>query len=78
MSTHLASAIEFGCTDYTNRLGIQKMPPGYALLLNPDESHFFWMCVADGRESTIDWDKWRVRRGAMVDAKQQTTAATRH
>jgi hypothetical protein len=69
VSTHLVYNLDLGCTDYTHRLGIAKMPAGYALLLNPDETHFFWLCLSDGRESSIDWNKWRVRRGAVADSR---------
>lgn len=71
MSAHpdnYAFALECGCRDVSNSLGIQKMPEGYALLLNADESHFFWMERATGRESVQDWDKWNVWRGAHEDA----------
>lgn len=68
LAHHVAFAVELGCTDYTNRLGIQKMPPGYALLLNADETHFFWM-RHDDTQSSIDWNKWRVRRSAIAHAK---------
>lgn len=70
MSPHLAFNLELGCTDCTHRLGIAKMPDGYALLLNPDETHFFWLRLADGAESSIDWDKWRVRRSAIDHSKR--------
>lgn len=44
-------------------LGIQKMPHGFALMLNPDETHYFWL-KHDGSEGNIHWDKWAVYRGA--------------
>lgn len=73
MSTHLAHNLQIGCIDYTDRLGFAKMPDGYRLLLNPDETHFFWLCESDGRESSIDWNRWRVRRKAIADAKAHST-----
>lgn len=72
MSTPFEFAIELGCVDYTNRLGAVKMPTGYALLLNADHTHFFWMRTADGAESSIDWNKWRIRRGSIANAKINT------
>ena len=56
--------------DVSNSLGIQKMPEGYKLMLNADESHFYWE-RQDGAESCVDWNKWRVWRGAMKDAAAQ-------
>lgn len=56
-----------GCHGMDDSLGIQKMPEGYALMLNADESHFYWLRY-DGVESQICWDKWAVYRGAKEDA----------
>ena len=47
-------------------LGIQKMPDGYALMLDGDEMYFYWL-REDGAQSEIHWNKWAVRRGAMLD-----------
>ena len=49
--------------DYTDRLGIQKMPPGY-LLIGLDSGHFMWERTSDEEESAIHWNKWEVRRWA--------------
>lgn len=73
MNPHLKHNLDLGCADYSARLGFAKMPAGYALLLNPDETHFFWLCLSDGRESSIDWNRWRVRRKAIADAKAALT-----
>lgn len=51
-------------------LGLVEMPAGYALMINSDHTHFYWLCY-DGRESSIDWDKWSVYRGAKADAKMR-------
>lgn len=48
-------------------LGIQNMPHGYALMLNADRTHYFWL-RHDGAEGAVCWDKWRVRRGAFANA----------
>lgn len=48
-------------------LGFQKMPEGYALMLNSDKSHFYWVRY-DGIESSIHWDMWAVYRGAKIDS----------
>ena len=62
--------LENGCEDVSRTLGIKAMPEGYALLLNADQSHFFWMEKSTGRESSIHWNKWAVYRGAVSDAKR--------
>lgn len=46
--------------------GNVRVPDGYAVLLNADESHYFWIC-GDGRESVMHWNKWAVLRGAKED-----------
>lgn len=58
-----------GCHDMSKSLGFQKMPTGYALMLNSDESHFYWL-RHDGLQSCICWDKWAVYRGAVDDSKK--------
>ena len=47
------------------------MPEGYALMLNPDRTHHYWLRF-NGNESAIHWDKWAVYRGAI---KNKTKAA---
>lgn len=59
-----------GCVDYSHSLGIQDMPQGYALILNADKSHFFWVCY-DGVESVIHWDKWAIYRSAKRRASKK-------
>ena len=58
---HLKFYIENGCT--IANLGFVKSPPGYEIMLNSDESHYFWL-KEDGVESVIDWDMWAAYRGA--------------
>lgn len=55
-------------------LGIQKMPDGYALMLDADEMYFYWLAY-DGRYSAEHWNKWSVRKGAMIRANGQTEDA---
>lgn len=62
--------IENGCVDYSHRLGIVKIPNGYALLLNSDHSHFFYIKKGDF-ESCIHWDKWAVYRWIKNDKNKQ-------
>lgn len=65
---HVFEHVELGST-WIPSLGIQSMPEGYALMLNPDETHYYWL-RADGVESVIHWDRWAVYRGAKSDFKQ--------
>ena len=62
--------LDCGCRDMSGSLGIQKMPEGYSLMLDADQSHFFWIDRKTGRESAIHWNKWAVYRSAKVDAKK--------
>ena len=65
-----------GCTDMSKSLGIQKMPNDYALILNSDRSHFFW--ITDSLESVISWDKWAAYRGAVSNSTQQDNKGIIH
>lgn len=60
--------LDQGCIDYSARLGIVSIPDGYALLLNSDHSHFFYI-KPEGYESCIHWDKWAVYRWIKNDSK---------
>jgi hypothetical protein len=53
-------------------LGIQQMPNGYAIMLNADESHYYWL-RHDGATSEVHWNKWRIYHGAVLNA--EATAA---
>ena len=68
LRTHVEDARYLGCERADRRLGIQKMPMGYALMLNPDRTHFYWLCE-NGSHSVLDWDKWSVYRGAVEHDK---------
>lgn len=60
--------------DCTNRLGIQKMPPGYKLWLL-DSGHYLWD-LDDRLESPIHWNRWAVYRWAWAHyRKNQEQAA---
>lgn len=52
-------------------LGFTKMPRGYALMLNSDKTHFYWLRY-DGKESSINWDKWAIYRGARIVAAKES------
>jgi hypothetical protein len=68
LSVFIDEAVSFGCVDVSESLGIRKMPKGYALMLNADHTHHYWL-RHDGIESDIHWDKWAVYRGAKEDAE---------
>ena len=69
LEAEIRDHIESGCHDVSRSLGIQKMPPGYALMLNADGSHFYWL-REDGSESVIHWDKWAIYRWAMAQWRE--------
>ena len=56
-----------GSRQVDNWLGFQKMPEGYALMLDSDEMYFYWLRW-DGTEGVIHWDKWAIRRSALANA----------
>ena len=64
---HVNDHVSTGAHGMSDSLGIQKMPEGYELMLNCDETHFYWLRF-DGVESCIHWDKWAVYRGAKADS----------
>ena len=63
--------------DYTDRLGIKKMPPGY-LLIGLDSGHFMWERVSGEAESAIHWSKWAIWRSAWHDYNAQQQEAAGH
>lgn len=69
--------LECGCEDRSGSLGIQRMPDGYALMLNADRDFYFWVEKATGRESAYHWDKWAVYRWAKARAADTTIRANR-
>lgn len=58
-----------GCSRQDRVLGFGKMPEGYALMLDSDDMYFFWVS-SRGEQGPIDWNKWRVRRGAIAREKR--------
>lgn len=57
---------ELRCTRADKSLGFQKMPEGYALMLNRDKSHYYWLKF-DGSEGFEAWDKWYVYHSAKMN-----------
>ena len=68
LARHVAAHVDCGCREISGSLGIQKMPSGYALMLNADESYFYWL-RSDGASSRIFSDKWTVYREAKADSE---------
>jgi hypothetical protein len=66
LNKHVEQHESFGCSNRSNSLGIQRMPEGYALMLDGDAMYFYWLRF-DGNQSCIHWNKWAVRKGAMID-----------
>ncbi|AUR98399.1 hypothetical protein NVP1250O_61 [Vibrio phage 1.250.O._10N.261.55.E11] len=62
---------ERGCT-HVQTLGFVKMPDGYALMINSDYTHYFWV-REDWAESSITCDRWDAYRGALRDSKERTS-----
>lgn len=51
------------------RLGIQRMPDGYALMWSGATEHYFWLRW-DGAEGHINVNKWAAYHGAKEDSKK--------
>ena len=70
---HVLDHESAGSARCDDALGFVQMPDGYALMLNPDRTHFYWL-REDGVESCIHWDKWATYRGAKHDKLQAEAA----
>lgn len=68
LSSAIADHVAMGAFDASGSLGIQNMPEGYALMLNADRTHYYWLRF-DGIESVISWNKWDIYRWARKDSK---------
>ena len=49
------------------KLGFVNMPTGYALMLNADCTHYFYLRY-NGGEGAIHWDRWAIYRWAKEDS----------
>jgi|UniRef100_A0A6H1ZB33 hypothetical protein len=67
LQKHIEDHVSLGCSERSKTLGFQKMPEGYALMLDHDEAFFYWL-RADGVHSDINWDPWSIYRSARMDA----------
>ncbi len=54
-----------GCTQQF--LGVVKMPKGYALMLNADASHYYFLHES-GKQSVIHWNRWAIYKWAKLDS----------
>ena len=66
LHVHIEDHVNCGATNMNHALGARSMPEGYALMLNADQSHYYWL-RHDGTESCISWDRWAAYRGAKAD-----------
>jgi hypothetical protein len=71
LQKHIRALEDLGCIHMERSLGFAKMPEGYALMLNADRTHYFWL-RHDGGESDVHWNKWAVRKGAIANARSLT------
>jgi hypothetical protein len=63
LTKEVSNHVEQGCRDASRTLGFCHMPHGYALMLNSDADHYYWL-KHDGSEGEINWDRWAVYRSA--------------
>jgi hypothetical protein len=70
LAEHVKEHKSLGCHHMDKSLGIQKMPDGYALMLDADDLYFYWL-RDDGAVSEIHWNKWAVRKGAVQNSKSR-------
>lgn len=72
---HIDYYERWGCRRCDKMLGIQRMPDGYALMLDADEMYFFWL-DGNGGASVAHWDKWAVFRGAKLHSAKKSRAGS--
>lgn len=68
LTAHIKTHESIGSFDASGSLGFKKMPEGYALMLNPERTHFYWLSY-EGEESCIHWNKWAVYKWAKYARK---------
>jgi hypothetical protein len=61
----VADDVSIGCCDASKSLGIVQMPEGFALMLNPDRTHYYYLSAT--QESCIHWNKWAIYRWAKAE-----------
>lgn len=70
LHVHIEDHVNCGAINMNHALGSRSMPEGYALMLNADQTHYYWL-RHDGAESTICWDRWAAYRGAKQDHRYE-------
>ena len=73
LARSVAEDVSLGCYHNPRALGAVAMPEGYALMLNADRSHYYWL-RHDAVEGSIDWNRWRVRRSAIANSRLVVSA----
>jgi|GEM_PF-1893809 len=68
LESQIAEHEAMGATRSDKSLGFRKMPEGYALMLNRDESHYYWLKF-DGSEGPEAWDRWYVYHSATMNGE---------
>lgn len=68
LESHITEHEAMGATRSDKSLGFRKMPEGYALMLNRDESHYYWLKF-NGDEGPEAWDKWYAYHSAMMNSE---------
>jgi hypothetical protein len=58
---------KMGCKRKELGLCNVRMPKGYALMINADRSHYFWL-REDGVESVIHWNRFAIYKWAKLEA----------
>lgn len=67
LNYHIEDHKAMGCVE--KGLGIVNPPLGYAIMLNSDHTHYYWLRY-DGLESCISCCKWAAYRGAKKDSRR--------
>jgi len=66
LTEHIADHEAIGSLNVSRELGIQKIPEGYALMIDPDEIYYYWL-REDGKEGSGSLNKWTAYRGAKAN-----------
>lgn len=65
----MAQHVTSGNYDATNALGVNTMPHGYALMLNCQQTHYYWVKY-NGIQSEDCYHKWDAHNTAITHSKQ--------
>jgi|21_taG_2_1085346.scaffolds.fasta_scaffold68657_4 IS30 family transposase len=67
LGEHIADHMNLGSIQIS--LGAIQMPDGYALMLNSDETYYYWLRW-DGVEGLEHWHHWAVYRNAKANREK--------